>query len=163
MCAEVNRGENERNTDWNSSTTRYPRNTPLHRLFEGQARRTPDAPSVDDGATSVTYRQLDRLANAVAWRLHQHGLSPGDRVGVMARLSADAVAALLGVLKAGGVYVPLDPSYPPARLAAMCEQADIRAAVVENPALGRSEPVPSAGIRVPMPSPDDDGMDRPPV
>ncbi|MFH8982795.1 amino acid adenylation domain-containing protein [Streptomyces varsoviensis] len=173
--------------------TPYPRNSPLHRLFEEQVRETPDAPCVGDrtGDASVTYRQLDRLANAVAWRLHEHGVAPGDRVGVVARLSAEAIAAMLGALKAGGVYVPLDPSFPAGRLAAMCEQVGVRA-VVGDPisAEGREEtgdsisaggreetgdsisaggreetgdPSADARIRVPMPRLGDGGRDEPPA
>ncbi|MFI6305948.1 amino acid adenylation domain-containing protein [Amycolatopsis thailandensis] len=116
----------------NATTTRYPRDLPLHRLFEAVARKVPDAPAVSDGTKTLTYRQLDRIANATAHRLRHNGIMPGDRVGAETSTTTDAVAALLGVLKAGGVYVPLDLTYPDSRLEQMCHQVGIRA-LVGNP------------------------------
>ncbi|MCF3119146.1 amino acid adenylation domain-containing protein [Streptomyces arenae] len=144
--------------EWNATRTPYPRNAPLHRLFEEQVRKTPNAPCVKDGTVTVTYRQLDRRANAVAWRLRESGVLTGDRVAVVARLSAGAVAAMLGVLKAGGVYVPLDPSYPAGRLADMCRQVGVRAIVAD-----RTSPDLPASRRVPVPHTAEHERELPPA
>ncbi|MEU4352580.1 amino acid adenylation domain-containing protein [Streptomyces sp. NPDC023838] len=97
-----------------------PADTALHHLFERQAARTPDATAVSDpAARDVTYRELDRRANGVAHLLRAQGVRRGDVVGVLLDRSADAVGAILGVLKAGAAFLPLDTGYPTARSAQM--------------------------------------------
>ncbi|RYZ40479.1 MAG: amino acid adenylation domain-containing protein, partial [Myxococcaceae bacterium] len=113
--------------DWNDTRTDFA-DACLHSLIEAQAARTPDAVAVVCGDEVLTYRTLDRRANAVAWRLREQGVGPECVVGFCADRSADLVVGLLGILKAGGAYLPLDPSYPEARLALMLE--DSGAAVV---------------------------------
>ena len=113
--------------DWNDTRTDFP-DACLHSLIEAQAARTPDAVAVVCGDEVLTYRALDRRANAVAWRLREQGVGPECIVGFCADRSADLAVGLLGILKAGGAYLPLDPSYPEARLALMLE--DSGAAVV---------------------------------
>ncbi|HET9553932.1 MAG TPA: AMP-binding protein, partial [Anaeromyxobacteraceae bacterium] len=87
--------------------------TRLDRLVAPFAARAPDRPAVV-GAAPLSYGELDRLANRFARAFLAAGLRPGDRVGVHVHRSGRAVAALLGALRAGGVYVPLDPGSPPA-------------------------------------------------
>lgn len=86
-------------------------------LVEAQAKRTPDAAAVlsVDGAT-LSYRDLDERANAVATALRARGVGPETPVGLRLTASQDAIVGLLGILKAGGYYVPLDPGWPPLRL-----------------------------------------------
>ncbi|HEX2081070.1 MAG TPA: amino acid adenylation domain-containing protein [Longimicrobium sp.] len=91
----------------------------LHRLFEAQARATPDAPAVWWADQEVSYAELNRRANRVAHPLVARGIGPEARVGVLMERTPALIAAMLGVLKAGAAYVPLDPRNPPARLAAM--------------------------------------------
>ncbi|ASU79415.1 hypothetical protein CDG81_15240 [Actinopolyspora erythraea] len=110
----------------NATATEYPRQHPIHLLFEQQAARAPQAPAVDDGTFRLTYAELDAAANALARGLVEAGVAPGDHVGVLEPVSAHAVVAVLGALKAGAAYVPLDPSYPDTRLSEMCDRADIR-------------------------------------
>ncbi|OXM49748.1 amino acid adenylation domain-containing protein [Amycolatopsis alba] len=124
----------------NATTTRYPADQPLHRLFEAVARKAPEAPAVTDGSTTLTYGQLDRIANATAHRLWHNGIEPGDRVGVQISTTTDAIAAMLAVFKAGGVYVPLDLTYPDNRLDQMCRQVGVRALVAD----------PEAACRLPL-------------
>jgi amino acid adenylation domain-containing protein len=87
-----------------------------HELFERQARETPDARAVVDAATSLTYRELDHRASELARRLRELGAGPDVVVALCLERSVDAVVAVLGVLKAGAAYLPLDPGHPAARL-----------------------------------------------
>jgi amino acid adenylation domain-containing protein len=95
----------------------------VHALFEAQARRTPEAEAVRASGRSVTYAELDRWSNRLAHRLVARGVGPETAVGVYLERSIELVVALLGVLKAGGAYLPLDLSYPRERLAMMLEDA----------------------------------------
>ncbi|HEX2204790.1 MAG TPA: amino acid adenylation domain-containing protein [Longimicrobium sp.] len=103
--------------------------------FEAQAARTPDAVAAEYPDASLTYAALDAKANRIARRLAALGVSPGDRVGVVAAASADTIAALAGVLKAGAAVVPLDPGYPAERLAFMAADTEARALVTRDGAL----------------------------
>ncbi|WP_157876725.1 non-ribosomal peptide synthetase [Streptomyces graminilatus] len=110
----------------------------LHELFEEQAARTPDAVAVVCDGEELSYAALDALAEDVARRLRPL-TEPGRPVGVQVRRSPAMVAALLGVLKAGGCYVPLDPALPDARVAYVMDRAGI-GAVVAGPDTAGSLP-----------------------
>jgi amino acid adenylation domain-containing protein len=84
----------------------------LHELFEAQVARTPEATALIAGDERWTYDALNRRANRLAHHLRRLGVGPEQRVGVMMSRSAELIAALLAVLKAGAAYVPLDPAYP---------------------------------------------------
>jgi amino acid adenylation domain-containing protein len=112
-------------TDWTSTTVQTEpanvRNIPLHVQFIQQVERTPDAVALLDcgkGQTdnAISYRDLDRWANWVARQLRVQGAGRETLVGVFVERSIAMVAGLLGILKAGSAYLPLDPSYPRARL-----------------------------------------------
>ncbi|WP_051181214.1 amino acid adenylation domain-containing protein [Thermithiobacillus tepidarius DSM 3134] len=109
--------------DWNATRTDYPAERCLHQLFEAQAQSTPDAPAALFQGESLSYAELNRRANQLAHTLQGLGIGPDDRVGICVTRSLDLLVAVLGVLKAGAAYVPLDPSYPPERLAYMLEDA----------------------------------------
>ncbi|MEW6612820.1 MAG: amino acid adenylation domain-containing protein [Pseudomonadota bacterium] len=111
--------------DWNATALDLPLDRGLHELFEAQVRRTPAATAVVCADQRLDYAELNRRANRLAHRLQAQGLGPEDRVGVCLPRSVDLLVAVLGVLKAGAAYVPLDPSYPPERLAFMCRDAGI--------------------------------------
>jgi amino acid adenylation domain-containing protein len=96
----------------------------MHELFERQAARTPDAPAVIHDQATVTYAQLDARAERLAQRLRALGVGPEVRVGIHLERDPQMIAALLAVLKAGGAYLPLDPTYPADRLAFMLEDAE---------------------------------------
>ena len=113
---------------WNDTTAEYPRETCLSALFEAQAARTPDAIALECEEARLTYAELDRRANQLAWYLRKRGVTPGMSVGLCLHRSLDLVVGMLGILKAGGAYVPLDPTYPRERLAFMVE--DTRLSVV---------------------------------
>jgi amino acid adenylation domain-containing protein len=101
----------------------YPSDRCLHELFEAQAERTPDAVAVVFKETRLTYAELNGRANQLARHLRAEGAGAGVRVAVCLDHSIEMVVAVLGVLKAGAAYVPLDPSYPLARLAFMLKDA----------------------------------------
>ncbi len=100
-----------------------PQQACLHQLFEAQADRTPEAPALRSDAGSITYRELDERSNRLAHLLVQRGVGPESRIGICMERSHAMVVAVLAVLKAGAAYVPLDPSYPEARLALMARVA----------------------------------------
>ncbi|HEX8241862.1 MAG TPA: amino acid adenylation domain-containing protein, partial [Longimicrobium sp.] len=102
--------------------------TAVHRRFERQAAATPDAPALTHEGVTLTYAELNARANRLARRLVALGAGPEVRVGVCLERTPDLVAALLAVWKAGAAYVPLEPSYPPARIRALL--MDARAPVV---------------------------------
>ncbi|WP_346385172.1 amino acid adenylation domain-containing protein [Nocardioides sp.] len=95
----------------------------VHELVEDCAGRDPDHPAVRHHGAQVTYAQLDRLANQLAHRLLRLGVRPEERVALLADPSPAAVAAVLAIFKAGGVYVPLDPATPGERLSWLLEDA----------------------------------------
>ena len=113
---------------WNETATAYPADLCLHELVEAQVRRSPERTAVTFEDRSLTYRELDRAADRLAFRLQEAGIGPDVAVGVLAERSLEMVVALLAVLKAGGAYLPLDPDYPADRLAFMI--ADSRVPVL---------------------------------
>jgi amino acid adenylation domain-containing protein len=108
----------------------------VHRHIERWADRTPDAVAVIGDADSLSYRALNDGADRLARSLRRQGIGPEALVGVCAERSLALVVALLGVLKAGGAYLPLDPGYPLDRLRFMAEDAGISLLLTESPALG---------------------------
>ncbi|HEX6912704.1 MAG TPA: amino acid adenylation domain-containing protein [Longimicrobium sp.] len=113
---------------WNATETEYPRHACLHTLFEAQAERTPDAVAVVFGHRALSYGELNRRANRLAHRLRELGVGPDARVAICVERGLEMVVGVLGALKAGGGYVPLDPGYPVERLRYML--ADSAPAVV---------------------------------
>jgi amino acid adenylation domain-containing protein len=118
-------GEPERHqmlVEWNDTASAFPRRA-LHKLFEEQAAARPDAVAVVWDGGALTYGELDRQAGRIARRLRRLGVGPESRVALYLERSAEMVAAVLGVLKAGGAYLPIDPSYPRERLELLLEDA----------------------------------------
>ncbi|WP_177313502.1 amino acid adenylation domain-containing protein, partial [Burkholderia ubonensis] len=121
----------ERNTltvEWNRTDTDFGTDAeqPLHRLFEQQAERTPDAVAAVHDDASLTYAELNLRANRLAHHLIALGVAPDSLVGVAMERSLDMIVALLAVLKAGGAYVPVDPDYPAERVRFMIDNAQLR-------------------------------------
>jgi amino acid adenylation domain-containing protein len=109
--------------DWNATARPYPNEARLHRLIEEQVKRTPDGMALSFEGRTLTYRDLNRRANQLARVLQARGVGPETLVGVLAERSLELVIALLAVLKSGGAYVPVDPSYPAERIANVLEDA----------------------------------------
>ncbi|HZI21567.1 MAG TPA: amino acid adenylation domain-containing protein, partial [Gemmatimonadales bacterium] len=113
---------------WNDTATTFPDEDGdrcVHELIAAQAARTPDQVAVVCDRQQVTYGELERRAGRLAHHLWQLGVAPGARVGVCVERSPEMVVVLLGVLKAGATYVPLDPSFPPARLGRMVADSEM--------------------------------------
>ncbi|HLO62362.1 MAG TPA: amino acid adenylation domain-containing protein, partial [Azonexus sp.] len=109
--------------EWNATSIPYPTGALLHRLFEAQAAQRPEAVAVVADEQRLSYGELDARSNRLAHHLQQHGVGPDRLVAVHAERSLDMVVALLGILKAGGAWLPVDPDCPPARLAHILDEA----------------------------------------
>lgn len=118
---------------WNNTPGDYPKERCVHHLFERTAMGAPDRVAVECGGQSLTYGELNAKANRLANHLRKSGVQPESCVGIFLERSLDLIVALLGVLKAGAAYVPMDPSFPPERLAWMMEDADISLLVTQTP------------------------------
>ncbi|MFD8980643.1 amino acid adenylation domain-containing protein [Streptomyces sp. NPDC059564] len=101
-------------------------------LFESQVARTPDAPAVECEGRTLTYRELDDRANAVAWELVRRGAGPEDLVVLALPRTEDLVAGLLGILKSGAGYVPMDPQYLAGRARTVLSEARPRFVVTDT-------------------------------
>jgi amino acid adenylation domain-containing protein len=120
--------------DLNKTAKDFPRKALMQELFEAQARRAPERSALRFGTTTLSYAELDRRANRLAQALRSRGVGRGQRVGVCIERGADMLAAVLGILKSGAAYVPLDPGFPQERLRFMAEDAQL-AVVVSTSAL----------------------------
>ncbi|AKT35904.1 non-ribosomal peptide synthetase [Chondromyces crocatus] len=100
-----NQADNETSDSWSDATQ-------LHALVEAQRLRTPDAIAIRNRGRSISYAELSRRSNQLAWYLRARGVGLETRVGLCCNRGVDLIVALLGILKSGGAYVPLDPSYP---------------------------------------------------
>jgi amino acid adenylation domain-containing protein len=119
---------------WNPTPAAYPADRCVHELFEAQAAATPTATAtaMTWSQETLTYRELDVRANQMAHRLRSLGVGPDVRVGICMERSLELVVSLLAVLKAGGCYVPLEPTYPAARLAFMLVDAGVRVVITQE-------------------------------
>jgi amino acid adenylation domain-containing protein len=112
-------------TEWNNTRVDYARDRCIHHLFEAQAARTPNVTAVVFGNETLTYGELERRANQLANHLLKLGASPDSLVGICLERGLGMVIGLLGILKAGAAYIPLDPAYPRDRIAFMVENAEV--------------------------------------
>ena len=113
---------------WNNTATDYPRDKTVQALFEKQAAERPNDAAVKYGGTVLSYSELNERANKIAHYLKTRGVAPADCIALYLERSIDMIAAILGIIKAGACYVPLDLAYPKARLAFMVE--DVKAPVL---------------------------------
>jgi amino acid adenylation domain-containing protein len=126
--------------EWNDTTAAYPKDKCLHELFEEQVERTPEAVAVVFEEQQLTYRQLNARSNQLAHYLRKQGVGPEVLVGICVERSLEMVMAVLGVLKAGGVCVPLDPAYPKQRLAFMLNDTQAPVVLTQDGLLGQLPP-----------------------
>ncbi|MFO0760430.1 MAG: non-ribosomal peptide synthase/polyketide synthase [Byssovorax sp.] len=118
---------------WRGARTDYPRDASIHQIFGEQAAATPHAVALSAGGRAVSYQELDARSNQLAHLLRERGVAPGAPVGLYLRRSPETFVAILGVLKAGGAYMPLDPDYPASRLAWMIEDAGLSLVLAAGP------------------------------
>ena len=111
--------------DWNHTTAVYPQDLCIHQMVAAQVERTPDAIAVIYENQRLTYRELDDRANQLAHYLQAQGVQPETIVGISLERVPVMVVAMLGVQKAGGAYLPLDPTYPQERLAFMMADSQV--------------------------------------
>ena len=122
---------------WNRTAAEYPEKQSIQQLFEEQVARTPTAVAVVDERQSLTYEELEQRANQLARRLRREGVGAESLVAVCLERSTELLVALLGILKSGAAYVPLDPSYPQPRLQFMLEDSAAEVVLTEQSLAGR--------------------------
>ena len=118
--------------EWNDTAADYPRDSCLHELFEDQVERTPGKVAVVCEGRRYTYSELNQRADQLAQHLRSLGVGPEVLVGLYLERSLEMVVGLMGVLKAGGAYLPLDPSYPADRLVFMLDDARPRVVLTQR-------------------------------
>ncbi|WAS89436.1 non-ribosomal peptide synthase/polyketide synthase [Corallococcus sp. NCRR] len=117
---------------WNDTARDYPRDASVTALFTEQAARTPDAIALKSGGETLTYAALERASNQLAHHLRRQGVRPGHRVGLCLERSFDLVTGLLGILKAGAAYVPVDAKTPAERITWMLQAASVSVLVTQE-------------------------------
>jgi amino acid adenylation domain-containing protein len=118
--------------EWNDTKRDYPKDQCIHKLFETQVEKTPDATALVFEDQQVTYRELNNRANQLAHYLRKFGVGPEVLVGICVERSIEMVVGLLGILKAGGGYVPLDVNYPAERLEFMLADAQVSVLLTQS-------------------------------
>jgi natural product biosynthesis luciferase-like monooxygenase protein len=132
---------------WNDTTRPVPKPC-IHELFEDQAARTPDAVALIYRGQKMTYRELDQRTNRLARHLRTLGVSRDVPVGIFLNRSFSMVEGVLATLKAGGAYLPLDPTYPADRITFMVEDAELKIVLTEDALRARVPSGPSQVITV---------------
>jgi len=112
--------------EWNNTDVVYATDVCIHNLFETKVEMTPDATAVVQGNRQLSYRELNNRANSLAESLRQRGVGPEHLVAICLKPSPEMMISILGVLKAGGACLPLDPSYPKGRLKHMVEDSGVK-------------------------------------
>ncbi|MET9447111.1 amino acid adenylation domain-containing protein [Streptomyces cinerochromogenes] len=128
---------------WNDTRRPYSDDRCLHELVEQAVARHPERTAVVFGDRAWSYRELDTRADRVADALRRHGVGPDTVVGLYMERSAELVAAVLGVLKAGGAYLPLEPTHPADRTAYVVDSSGVEVVLTQPQLSGR----PPAGVR----------------
>jgi amino acid adenylation domain-containing protein/non-ribosomal peptide synthase protein (TIGR01720 family) len=123
--------EYEQISQWNQTQKTYSSSC-IHHLFEAQAVRSPNLTAVIHESSSLTYTELNEKSNQLAHCLQQLDIQPDGRVGICLDRSCDLLIGLLGILKSGGAYIPLDPAYPAERLAFTMRDAQIQVLVTQR-------------------------------
>ncbi len=109
---------------FNNTKTDYPKDKTISELFEEQAKKTPNNTAVVFGMQKLTYKELNEKANSLAYYLRENGIETNNLVGVMVNRSLEMIIGMLAVLKAGGAYIPIDPTYPKDRIEYMLKNSN---------------------------------------
>jgi amino acid adenylation domain-containing protein len=126
--------------EWNDTRADYPAHLRAHELFEARAAHAPEATAVVSGGERLSYGELNRKANRIARHLRSLGVGRGSLVGICMEHSPASVAGILGIVKTGAAYLPLDPDYPTERFSFMLADAAVKVL------LTRRGPVEALGI-----------------
>ncbi|MGE5432087.1 MAG: non-ribosomal peptide synthetase, partial [Syntrophomonadaceae bacterium] len=118
--------------EWNNTETEFEKWECIHKLFERQAEVNPQNTAAVFEGRSLSYRQLNERSNQLAHKLRKLGVGPDDIVGICIERSLEMLITVLGVVKAGGAYLPLDASYPEDRLKFMLEDADVSVLITQS-------------------------------
>lgn len=134
--------------EMNRTKTEYPQELCIHELFEEQVRLRPEKAALDTPAKSISYSDLNARANRLAWHLRDKGIGSEDVVAVCLPRSPEAVIAVLGALKAGAAFLPLDTSLPEERLASMLADAGVKLVISGStlPRVGELEGIPRVSL-----------------
>ncbi len=151
--------------DWNNTRTDYSEKKCIHELFEIQVEKTPDNIAVAFDNAHITYRELNARSNQLAHYLIDREAGPDRLVGLCMKRSIDMVVGLLGILKAGCAYVPIDPDFPGTRIQYLIEDAGIRDIIIHSSlkgclpsnAIAEEDSAPEAGFALVPFSPDTTG------
>ncbi len=119
-------------SDFNNHRQPFPQDKTLSELFEEQVRKTPNHIAVIYNNVQMTYSELDKAAETMAMRLQKHHIRPQSLVGMMCERNEKAIIALLGILKAGCVYLPIDPQYPHERISYMIQDSGCRCLITSD-------------------------------
>ncbi|WP_432408907.1 amino acid adenylation domain-containing protein [Wukongibacter sp. M2B1] len=123
--------------DFNDTKREYPRDKTIHELFEEQVERSPDNIALIFEDKEVTYRELNERSNQLARVLRKRGVGPETIVGIMVERSIEMIVGILGILKSGGAYLPIDPGYPEERIRFMIEDSGTNMILVKGDLLER--------------------------
>jgi amino acid adenylation domain-containing protein len=123
--------------EWNGTAREYLRDRCVHELFEAHVDGAPDRTALVDGDLRLTYRELDERSNQLARHLQKLGVAANTPVGICMNRSADLVISVLAVLKAGGAYIPYDPTYPTERMSTMLEDVKLKVLLTRQALLER--------------------------
>ena len=118
--------------DWNNTDAEYPRNSCIHELVEARVAQIPNAIAIISSDEQVSYNEMNRRANQLARYLRRLGVRAESLVAILVERSFEMAYSFLGVLKAGGAYLPLDPSYPKQRLAKIIEDAGVSVILTQH-------------------------------
>ena len=133
---------------WNRTQREYSKSQTVHGLILDQASRTPSKVAVRDDMGVLTYQQLADSSRALAKQLQDHGVNPGNRVGLFFERSIDVVVAILATLRCGATYVPMDPSFPKERLAHMVDDSGMSVILTQQNSSQELPPYTGKVIRV---------------
>ena len=118
--------------EFNDTYAEYPRDRTIHQLFEEQVGRTPNNVALVFGEKSMTYNELNAKSNQLARVLYAQGVKPGSIVGIMVERSFEMIIGILGILKSGGAYLPIDSEYPAERIKFMLDDSEVNVLLTQS-------------------------------
>ena len=125
--------------DFNDTASSYPKHKTIQQLFEEQAEKTPNNTALVFGEGSLTYHELNQKSNQLARGLREKGVKPNDIVGIMVERSPQMIIGILGVLKSGGAYLPIDPEHPQERIKFILEDSGTDILLTQSWLVARAE------------------------